>query len=155
MSSEGLHAPRERLRDETLAMHQAIASLIEELEAADWYGQRADDCDDPALKAILLHMPTERAEENPVPGGDEAGEGSGDLTGRGAGLSGRDVDCAERGECCRFDPFGLNGFRRRRFVNVDGGHVQAYLPSQARGAVWAMSSLIFSGRAWRGAASSL
>jgi hypothetical protein len=62
MSSEGLHAPRERLRDETLAMHQAIASLIEELEAADWYGQRADDCDDPALKAILLHNKREEIE---------------------------------------------------------------------------------------------
>jgi hypothetical protein len=62
MSSEGLHAPRERLRDETLAMHQAITSLIEELEAADWYGQRADDCEDPALKAILLHNRREEIE---------------------------------------------------------------------------------------------
>ena len=62
MSSEGLHAPRERLRDETLALHQAIASLVEELEAADWYGQRADDCDDPALKAILLHNRREEIE---------------------------------------------------------------------------------------------
>jgi hypothetical protein len=62
MSSEGLHAPRERLRKETLAMHQAIVSLMEELEAADWYGQRADDCDDPALKAILLHNRREEIE---------------------------------------------------------------------------------------------
>jgi hypothetical protein len=62
MSSEALHAPRERLRKETLAMHQAIASLMEELEAADWYGQRADDCDDPALKAILLHNRREEIE---------------------------------------------------------------------------------------------
>jgi len=37
MSSEGLHAPRENLTKETLALHQAIASLIEELEAVDWY----------------------------------------------------------------------------------------------------------------------
>ena len=36
MSSEQLHAPRERLSKETLAMHQAIVSLMEELEAADW-----------------------------------------------------------------------------------------------------------------------
>ena len=35
MSSEGLHAPRARLSAETLALHQAIASLIENLEAAD------------------------------------------------------------------------------------------------------------------------
>src|ERR1700750_531297 len=62
MSSEGLHAPRERLSKQTLAMHQAITSLIEELEAVDWYRQRADDCEDPALKAILLHNAREELE---------------------------------------------------------------------------------------------
>ncbi|WP_188770263.1 ferritin family protein [Novosphingobium endophyticum] len=62
MSSEGLHAPRERLSKTTLAMHQAITSLMEELEAADWYRQRADDCDDDALKAILLHNMREEIE---------------------------------------------------------------------------------------------
>lgn len=62
MSSEQLHAPRERLSKETLAMHQAITSLIEELEAVDWYRQRADDCEDPALKAILLHNMREEIE---------------------------------------------------------------------------------------------
>lgn len=62
MSSEGLHAPRERLSAKTLAMHQAITSLMEELEATDWYRQRADDCDDPALKAILLHNMREEIE---------------------------------------------------------------------------------------------
>lgn len=55
MSSEELHAPRERLRDETIAAHQAIVSLIEELQAMDWYRQRADDCEDDPLKAVLLH----------------------------------------------------------------------------------------------------
>lgn len=62
MSSEGLHAPRERLSKKTLAMHQAIVSLMEELEAADWYRQRADDCDDAALKKILLHNMREEIE---------------------------------------------------------------------------------------------
>lgn len=62
MASETLHAPRERLSKETLAMHQAIASLMEELEAVDWYRQRADDCDDPALKEILLHNMREEME---------------------------------------------------------------------------------------------
>lgn len=62
MSSESLHAPRERLSAQTLAMHQAIMSLMEELEATDWYRQRADDCDDPALKAILLHNMREEME---------------------------------------------------------------------------------------------
>jgi len=62
MSSEGLHAPRERLSEETLNLHHAIASLIEEMEAVDWYRQRADDCADPALKEILLHNMREEME---------------------------------------------------------------------------------------------
>jgi hypothetical protein len=62
MSSEGLHAPRERLSKETISLHQAITSLIEELEAIDWYRQRADDCDAPALKEILLHNMREEIE---------------------------------------------------------------------------------------------
>jgi len=62
MSSEGLHAPRERLSKQTLAMHHAIVSLMEELEAADWYRQRADDCEDAALKKILLHNMREEIE---------------------------------------------------------------------------------------------
>jgi hypothetical protein len=55
MSSEDLHAPRERLSDQTIAAHQAIVSLMEELQAIDWYRQRADDCDDTQLKAVLVH----------------------------------------------------------------------------------------------------
>lgn len=62
MASDSLHAPRERLSKSTLAKHHAIVSLMEELEAADWYQQRADDCDDEALKAILLHNMREEIE---------------------------------------------------------------------------------------------
>lgn len=62
MSSEGLHVPREKLSRQTLNLHYAITSLIEELEAVDWYRQRADDCDDPDLKAILLHNAKEEIE---------------------------------------------------------------------------------------------
>jgi len=62
MSSENLHAPRERLSAKTLVMHQAIVSLMEELEAADWYRQRADDCEDDALREILLHNMREEIE---------------------------------------------------------------------------------------------
>ena len=62
MSSEDLHAPRERLSKKTLSMHQCIVSLMEELEASDWYRQRADDCEDPALKKILLHNMKEEVE---------------------------------------------------------------------------------------------
>lgn len=62
MGSENLHAPRERLSKKTLSMHHAIVSLMEELEAADWYQQRADDCEDDSLKAILLHNMREEIE---------------------------------------------------------------------------------------------
>ena len=62
MSSEGLHVPREKLRPGTLNKHYAITSLIEELEAVDWYRQRADDCDDPSLEAILRHNAREELE---------------------------------------------------------------------------------------------
>ena len=62
MSSEGLHAPRERLSKETLSIHKAIISLMEELEAVDWYRQRADDCEDKALKSIILHNMREEIE---------------------------------------------------------------------------------------------
>ncbi len=62
MASDNLHAPRERLSKETIHMHQAITSLMEELEAVDWYRQRADDCDDADLKEILLHNMREEIE---------------------------------------------------------------------------------------------
>ena len=62
MSSEGLHVPRESLSKHTLELHYAIASLMEELEAVDWYRQRADDTQDPELKAILLHNAREELE---------------------------------------------------------------------------------------------
>jgi ferritin-like protein len=62
MSSESLHAPRDRLSRATITHHQAVVSLMEELEAADWYRQRADDCEDAALKEILLHNMREEME---------------------------------------------------------------------------------------------
>lgn len=43
-------------------MHRAIVSLIEELEAVDWYGQRAEACSDPELKAVLMHHRREEIE---------------------------------------------------------------------------------------------
>ncbi len=61
-ASASLHAPRERLSKETLHLHHALVSLMEELEAVDWYRQRADDCDDPELKEILLHNMREEME---------------------------------------------------------------------------------------------
>jgi hypothetical protein len=62
MSSENLHAPRERLSQETLNLHFAIVSLMEELDAIDWYRQRADDAEDDTLKQLLLHNMREEME---------------------------------------------------------------------------------------------
>ncbi|MDE2182036.1 MAG: ferritin [Alphaproteobacteria bacterium] len=62
MASEGVHVPYEKLSRKTLHLHYAITSLMEELEAVDWYKQRADDAEDPELKAILLHNAHEEME---------------------------------------------------------------------------------------------
>jgi hypothetical protein len=62
MASVGYHEPVEELSDETRDMHRAIVSLMEELEAVDWYNQRADACKDPGLKAILSHNRDEEKE---------------------------------------------------------------------------------------------
>lgn len=62
MANEGYHEPIEELSAETRDMHRAILSLMEELEAVDWYNQRADACSDPELKAILRHNRDEEKE---------------------------------------------------------------------------------------------
>jgi len=62
MSSVGYHEPIEELSAETRDMHRAIVSLMEELEAIDWYNQRVDACRDPELKAILAHNRDEEKE---------------------------------------------------------------------------------------------
>jgi len=62
MSNEGYHEPVAELSDETRDMHRAITSLMEELEAVDWYNQRVDACSDNELKAILKHNRDEEKE---------------------------------------------------------------------------------------------
>lgn len=62
MSSESLHAPRERLSSHALKLHHALVSLMEELDAIDWYRQRADDAEDEQLKGLLLHNMREEME---------------------------------------------------------------------------------------------
>jgi ferritin-like protein len=62
MSSESLHEPAELLSEETKNIHRAIVSLVEELEAVDWYQQRAEACSDPDLKAVLIHNKNEEIE---------------------------------------------------------------------------------------------
>jgi len=62
MSSNSYHEPIELLSEETKNVHRAIVSLMEELEAVDWYNQRADACSDPDLAAILTHNRDEEIE---------------------------------------------------------------------------------------------
>ena len=62
MANEGYHEPIEELSDETRDMHRAITSLMEELEAVDWYNQRVDACKDKELAAILAHNRDEEKE---------------------------------------------------------------------------------------------
>jgi ferritin-like protein len=60
-----LETPQEPLSDlsaHTRELRRAVASLIEELEAAQWYQQRVDTCADPQLKAILAHNRDEEKE---------------------------------------------------------------------------------------------
>lgn len=60
MSSEGYH--ESDLPEPTRDMHRAISSLMEELEAVDWYQQRVDATSDPELGAILGHNRDEEIE---------------------------------------------------------------------------------------------
>jgi ferritin-like protein len=61
-SSAGLHESQELLKPETIDRHRAIVSIMEELEAVDWYDQRCDATSDPALRAILAHNRDEEKE---------------------------------------------------------------------------------------------
>jgi ferritin-like protein len=58
--SNGYH--EENLSESTMNVHRAITSMKEELEAVDWYHQRADATSDPELQAILEHNRDEEIE---------------------------------------------------------------------------------------------
>ncbi|HEX3902947.1 MAG TPA: ferritin-like domain-containing protein [Polyangia bacterium] len=62
MSHEGYHEPADLLPESTKDFHRAIESLIEELEAVDWYQQRADATKEESLRAVLLHNRNEEVE---------------------------------------------------------------------------------------------
>lgn len=62
MANEGYHEPLDQLSTQTRDMHRAIVSLMEELEAVDWYNQRVDACHDSDLKEILAHNRDEEKE---------------------------------------------------------------------------------------------
>ncbi len=61
-NSAEFHEAEERLRPETMDRHRAIVSLMEELEAVDWYDQRVDATEDPELRSILAHNRDEEKE---------------------------------------------------------------------------------------------
>ena len=62
MPNEGYHEPIEKLSAQTMDMHRAITSLVEELQAVDWYNQRFEACTDPELRRILAHNRDEEKE---------------------------------------------------------------------------------------------
>jgi len=62
LASDMLHEPAEKLAAETIDRHRAIRSVMEELEAIDWYDQRVDATENAELKAILAHNRDEEKE---------------------------------------------------------------------------------------------
>ena len=62
MASENLHEDADALTPETIDQHRAIASIMEELEAVDWYAQRVDATQDDDLRDILAHNRDEEKE---------------------------------------------------------------------------------------------
>src|ERR1043166_311294 len=62
MASEGFHESTQDLTPATRDMHRAIVSLMEELEAVDWYQQRIDAAEDGDLREILRHNRDEEKE---------------------------------------------------------------------------------------------
>jgi ferritin-like protein len=62
MASEGFHESADLLTPKTRDLHRAILSLMEELEAVDWYQQRVDAAADTELKEILAHNRDEEKE---------------------------------------------------------------------------------------------
>jgi ferritin-like protein len=57
-----LHESTAALSVATLDNHRAYRSLIEELEAIDWYAQRVEAGTDAQLKAVLAHNGNEEKE---------------------------------------------------------------------------------------------
>jgi uncharacterized protein len=61
-ASTGLHETEERLGADAIDVHRALVSIQEELEAVDWYNQRAHATDDAELAAVLEHHRDEEKE---------------------------------------------------------------------------------------------
>lgn len=61
-SSGSFHESTDLLKPETMDRHRAIVSIMEELEAVDWYDQRVDAAGDDELRAVLAHNRDEEKE---------------------------------------------------------------------------------------------
>jgi uncharacterized protein len=61
-SSGSLHENESALKPETIDRHRAVVSIMEELEAVDWYDQRIDAATDQELKELLAHNRDEEKE---------------------------------------------------------------------------------------------
>ncbi len=61
-SSGSLHESESVLKPETIDRHRAVVSIMEELEAVDWYDQRIDAATDQELKELLAHNRDEEKE---------------------------------------------------------------------------------------------
>ena len=56
------YVPYSELSDEARTLDNGITSLMEELEATNYYNQRADVATDEGLKAIMIHNRNEEIE---------------------------------------------------------------------------------------------
>jgi ferritin-like protein len=61
-NSSDLHESSEKLKPETIDRHRAVVSIMEELEAIDWYDQRIDATSNKELAQILAHNRDEEKE---------------------------------------------------------------------------------------------
>jgi ferritin-like protein len=61
-ASTTLHESAEVIGSDIVDRHRALVSLGEELEAVDWYDQRAAATNDPSLRAVLEHNRDEEKE---------------------------------------------------------------------------------------------
>jgi ferritin-like protein len=61
-SSGDLHEDPKQLKPATIDRHRAVVSIMEELEAIDWYDQRIDAASDDQLKQLLAHNRDEEKE---------------------------------------------------------------------------------------------
>jgi len=60
--TENLYEKEENVGEKGMDLHRALTSLMEELEAVDYYNQRANTTRDENLKSILIHNRDEEKE---------------------------------------------------------------------------------------------